>query len=126
LESNGTIDKQASAVPTSLVLIKGTTVLTKEDGVTYSSVPEADGSRISLTTDGLLTVRPAQYTNVSDIPTEITCNATHGEITLSKVFKIRTEKNAYELIVPKTMLQRDLTTGYLVEDDQNITVLAQK
>ena len=126
LESNGDIDTQASAVQTSLLLIKGTTVLTKEDGVTYSSVPVADGSKISLDENGLLTIRPAQYTEASDIPTEITCTAKHGDVTLSKVFKIRTAQNAYELIVPKHMLERDLTTGLLVEEDQEITVQVQK
>lgn len=127
LESNGNIDTSAGSVGTQIVMMKGGTVLDSGDGVTYTTNPIADGEKIQLNnTTGVVKVNPSQYDSADTIPTEIKCTAIHGEVTLTKTFHIQINKNAYEMIVPKHMLQRDLSTGLLVSDDQTLNVVIRK
>lgn len=126
LESNGDIDKQAEDITTQVVMLKGNEIITKDDGVTYSiNVATSTAIRFNTST-GLLTISPSNFTNASDIPTSIVCTAKHGNVTLSKTFHISVTMNAYELVPHKHMLQRDLSTGYLVDDDKTLGVSIRK
>jgi hypothetical protein len=125
LESNGSIDKSAEDITTQIVMLKGNTVIDKDDNVKYSiNVPTS--SAISLTDAGLLTIHPSNFTDAESIPTSIICTAKHGTVTLNKTFHISVTQNAYELIPNKHMLQRDLSTGYLVENDRQLNVTIRK
>lgn len=126
LESNGDIDRQAEDITTQIVMLKGNEIITKDDNVTYSiNVATSTAIRFNTST-GLLTISPSNFTNASDIPTSIVCTAKHGNVTLDKTFHISVTMNAYELIPHKHMLQRDLSTGYLVDDDKTLGVSIRK
>jgi hypothetical protein len=116
LEEDGTIDAQAEKIETKIEMYEGNEVAT---GVKYSLDKEYTGVTLS---NNLVTVTPSSFKSAEDVPTEIICYAEKDNIKLSKIFKLLTTKNAYELFVDKNVLTKNPYNGELNESTIKCTL----
>lgn len=107
------------AVGTTMVLYSGDSVLSTN--VTYSvDKPEVVNS--DKLANGVIELILDKISNVS----EILCTATHNGQPYQKKLYILKTANAFDILTDKIVLERDSSTGYLVESDKYLQVWPKK
>jgi hypothetical protein len=124
IELDGSVEQSLGTITSSIQLIKGNTILTKDDGVYYTI--DYSGNAINCDGEGLITISPSLFSTSTNIPSTIICTAQHGDIILTKTLNLSTNKNVFELNPSKHYLRRDLNTGYLDTEDNKITLTIRK
>jgi hypothetical protein len=107
------------AVGTRMVLYSGDSVLSTN--VTYSvDKPEVVNS--DKLANGVIELMLDKISNVS----EILCTATHNGQPYQKTLHILKTANAFDILTDKIVLERNSSTGYLVESDKYLQVWPKK
>lgn len=114
-----TIDTSAENMEVEIHLIYGSTLLSDSNNVVYSC-DYYNGITCDSQT-GVVTINPSQ---LSERVSTVRCYAEHGSIKLYKDLQIEYSSHSYKMDVSNTILERDVTTGYLV--DKTITVNVRK
>lgn len=119
LEEDGTIDAQVPVVTTEIQFYEADERIT--EGVTYRIDPKIEGT-LSVNSNGVVTVNPANFSSIEDVPNIIDCYAEYQNTTLCKKFRLNVTKNTYEVITDSDVLHRDPNTGILIDPDIKCTL----
>lgn len=114
---NGTIDTAAENVEIEIHMFYGSTPMSSSNNVIYSC-DAVQGISCDAET-GVVTINPGA---LKSQPKSVKCYASHEEITLSKTLEIEYKEHAYKMDVSKTILERNVADGTLVDGNVTITV----
>lgn len=114
---NGAIDTAAENVEIEIHMFYGSTPMSGSNNVIYSC-DAVQGISCDAET-GVVTINPVQ---LQSQPKSVKCYAQHNNIKLSKTLEIEYKEHAYKMDVSKTILERNVADGTLVDGNVTITV----